>query len=95
MGIDVVIGGLMVGLPLLYLTVQIGALIRWEGISSTLAKISAGVAVGWLILFVVQVSADPTSHNLWPFEVLMLSLGGLAWLGLIALGRWIGARAER
>ncbi|HEX6143951.1 MAG TPA: hypothetical protein VFZ01_14630 [Geminicoccaceae bacterium] len=92
---DLAVGGLLVGVPLLYLTVQIGALIRWDGLSNTLAKVSAGVALGWLILFVVQVSGDPTSHNLWPFEVLMLSLGGLAWLGLVGFGRWISSRAER
>ena len=87
---DLVIGVAMLGLPLLYLSAQVRALVRWNGPSGALAKISAGIALGWLLLFVVQVSIDPTSHNLWPFEVLMLSLGGLAWLGLVGLGRRLG-----
>jgi hypothetical protein len=44
---------------------------------------------------VVRVSIDPTSHNLWPFELLMLSSGGLAWLVPVGLGRWIAGSGDR
>ncbi len=36
---------------------------------------------------VVGTAIDPTSHNLWPFEIVMVSAVGVAWLGLLGLVR--------
>lgn len=88
-------GATLLAVPLLYIVLQLRALMRWAGLSGVLAKVSAVVAAGWVALFAVQVSIDPTSHNLWPFELLMLSSGGLAWLALIGLGRWFTRAGER
>lgn len=38
------------------------------------AAVWAGMTIAHTIVLIVETSADPTSHNLWPFEYLMLSL---------------------
>ena len=93
---DTVLG--LLGLPLLlaapvvYALVQIRALRRWAGAW----RIAAGLPLlGWGIWggnFARDVTRDPTSHNLFPFEVLigagmaLLYLGGLAVLRRLTLG---------
>ena len=59
------------------------ALARWPGIWRWLAGIPL-LLVGVVILrIIVDTSADPTSHNLWPFEVLVVVvLAGVALGGL-------------
>ncbi len=60
--------------------------VRWQ--------IGAGVGVGLLIVFVAQIigdtNRDPTSHNLWPFEILIALVIGLppAILGVL-LGNFL------
>jgi hypothetical protein len=47
-----------------------------------------GLALAYVILrIVVDVWHDPTTHNLWPFELLIWSVGGMAFLGLLLLIR--------
>jgi hypothetical protein len=79
------------GLPLVYLMVQLRALCRWEGIARKLAWLSALAAIVYLAKFAIDVSVDPTSHNLLPFELILVSLIGLAYLGVCALGRKVAA----
>jgi hypothetical protein len=79
------------GLPLVYLVVQLRALCRWEGIARKLAWLSALAAVVYVAKFAIDVSVDPTSHNLLPFELILVSLIGLAYLGVCALDRKVAA----
>jgi hypothetical protein len=79
------------GLPLVYLVLQILALCRWEGIPRNLAWLSAFAAVAYVAKFAIDVSVDPTSHNMLPFELILVSLIGLAYLGACALGRKVAA----
>jgi hypothetical protein len=79
------------GLPLVYLVAQVRALYRWEGIARKLAWLSALVAGLYVAKFALDVSSDPTSHNLLPFELIVVSLIGLAYLGVCALGRKVAA----
>lgn len=81
-------------LPLLYLVVQLRALLRWTGTARALAALPALGALLWLVVFLVQVSIDPSSHNLLPFELILGAMLGLGCLGLIALGRRVMARFE-
>ena len=104
--IGVALGTLVCGLPYLFydaafppITVTSVALataaaglalfrpgVRWQ--------IGAGVGVGLLIVFVAQIigdtNRDPTSHNLWPFEILIALVIGLppAILGVL-LGNFL------
>lgn len=79
------------GLPLVYLVVQVLALCRWDGIARNLAWLSALAAVVYVAKFAVDVSLDPTSHNILPFELIVVSLIGLTYLGVCALGRKVAA----
>ena len=68
---------------------------RWRGGWRLAAAIPAAVAAFVVLRIAVDVSRDPTSHNLWPFEVLITGAGcGVAAL-VLALVRWLlGARAS-
>jgi hypothetical protein len=70
------------------------ALWRWHGAWRALAAIPAAL-MAWTVLdIVVGVSRDPTSHNLWPFEILLY--GGISAIGVavMALLRWLIRRTS-
>ncbi|MGC1728146.1 MAG: hypothetical protein WA747_02060, partial [Steroidobacteraceae bacterium] len=50
------------------------ALVRWRGGWRLAAGVPAAL-MGFVVLrVIVGVAADPTSHNLWPFEILIAGL---------------------
>jgi hypothetical protein len=83
------------GLPVVYLVVQVRALRRWEGTARALAWLPVLAAGLYGLNFALDVARDPTSHNLFPFELIIGSVLGLGFLGLCALGRRIVACPER
>ncbi len=57
---------------------------RWRGIWRVVAAVPAA-AVAWVILSLfIDTARDPTSHNLWPFEILLAGAGSMGWM-LVAL----------
>lgn len=52
---------------------------RWRGVWRLLAALPAVAIIVVIVRILVDTSRDPTSHNLWPFEVLM---GGAIALGV-------------
>ena len=69
------------------LVMPIRALLRWRG-GWRLAAVVPGVLMGFAVLRVlVGVSRDPTSHNLWPFEILMVGLLSVVIMGALMLAR--------
>src|SRR5690606_27866981 len=71
------------------------ALLRGSGRCSIVAACSAaGVAVPVAVMLrvIVEVAADPTSHNLWPFEIVLAALLGFP---LALLGAMLGAAFGR
>jgi hypothetical protein len=77
------IGG--IALPIL-------ALRRWHGGW----RVAAAIPALWVGLVVVRIALgtalDPTSHNLWPFEILQASVVSLVLIGAATLGRRIFGR---
>ena len=83
---------MLLGIPIGYAWAQAKLLRRWAGAW----RLAAGLPLlGWAIWagnFARDVTRDPTSHNLFPFEVLigagmaLLYLGGLAVLRRLTLG---------
>jgi hypothetical protein len=58
---------------------------RWRGARRVIAIALVVAVIAWVTKIGFDVSADPTSHNLWPFEVAGLVGLALVVLGLVAL----------
>lgn len=58
---------------------------RSKGVWRWLALIPAAAMVAIIAIIVVSVIYDPTSHNLWPFEIFLWSAGGIVFLGMLFL----------
>lgn len=82
------------GFMLAVLVLGVGGLVapayqfaRWRGGWRVAAAVPLAV-VGFVVLRIVfDVMRDPTSHNLWPFEVLMAGAFGAVAAGVLALCR--------
>jgi hypothetical protein len=65
--------GLML-LGLLAMAAGLSKLTFWEGF----LWVGAGLPVAALLRVAVEVAKDPTSHNLWPLELVMVGIGSVA-----------------
>ena len=83
---------LLLGVVLLGLGAR--ALVVWRGKWRWAALAPMVLVLGVVLRIVLDIRADPTSHNLWPFEVLAAVVAGGALLGLLELIRvgaaWFG-----
>jgi hypothetical protein len=71
------------------------ALWKWRGGWRLAAALPAGV-IGFVILrIIVDTARDPTSHNLWPFEILIWGSLSLAAMGVLALVRRLAGGHRR
>jgi hypothetical protein len=77
--------GLLVG----GVAAPVWAVRRWQGGWRFAAALPL-VAIGFVAArIIVDTARDPTSHNLWPFEILMAGGGGLAFLAVAYLAKRI------
>ena len=79
------IGVLVLGVGGFLLPVR--ALLRWRGGWRVAAAVPAALMGFVVVRLVVGVSRDPTSHNLWPFEILMVGLLSTVIMVLLKLAR--------
>jgi hypothetical protein len=64
---------------------------KWQGGWRIAALVPAGV-VGFVVARIVfDTTIDPTSHNLWPFEIIIFGGGALAAIGMLKLARRLAA----
>ena len=49
---------------------------------------------GWAVFITIAVTRDPTSHNLWPFDLFVVGLFSLASYGIILLLRRLFTRSS-
>jgi hypothetical protein len=71
------------------IALPVRAMRRWHGGWRFVAALPALWVAFVVLRIVVGASMDPTSHNLWPFEILQASAVSLVGIGLIALAkRW-------
>lgn len=69
------------------LVMPVWALVRWRGGWRMAATVPAAF-MGFVVLrLIIGVARDPTSHNLWPFEVLMAGLLSVIVMGVLLLLR--------
>ena len=76
---------LLAGLPLSYVVVQYFALTRWTGGLRIAAAVPLPLWLVWGAILVVDLFRDPTSHNLFPFEILLGAIIALVYLALLRL----------
>jgi hypothetical protein len=83
-------GGFMLIVLALVITgigVPIWTVWKWHGVWRIAAAVPAAV-IGFVVLrLLFDTWRDPTSHNLWPFEVAMFGAGALVCIGVLALLR--------
>jgi len=60
---------------------------KWRGGWRIAAAVPAAVILFVVLRIVVDTARDPTSHNLWPFEILQFGIGALFVIGLLKLAR--------
>jgi hypothetical protein len=66
---------------------------KWRGGWRIAAAVPAAVVAFVVLRIVIDTARDPTSHNLWPFEILMVGTGALLAIGVLKLLRRL-LRAE-
>lgn len=77
----------MLGLGLLGFAGPAWMFLRWRGGWRIAAAVPAIMMTFVVLRIVVGVARDPTSHNLWPFEILMAGAMSAGVTGLLALVR--------
>jgi peptidoglycan/LPS O-acetylase OafA/YrhL len=91
---DVVLVVFAALVALAFVIVQVWSLARWRGGWRTAALLPL-IGFGFVAVRIVfDTRRDPTSHNLWPFEVLIAAAVALAALGLLVLGERSSRRRQ-
>ncbi|MGE0624201.1 MAG: hypothetical protein AB7I04_05610 [Pseudomonadales bacterium] len=66
---------------------------KWRGAWRWAAAVPVAIMAFVVLRIIVDTARDPTSHNLWPFEILQFGVLALAIIGgLKLLRRWTGAQ---
>jgi hypothetical protein len=78
---------LMAALGLAGIGVPLWSVWKWRGGWRIAAAVPAAAVVFVVLRIVIDTARDPTSHNLWPFEILMAGTGALLCIGVLALVR--------
>ena len=60
---------------------------KWQGGWKIAAAIPAAVVAFDVLLIVIDTQRDPTSHNLWPFEILVCTAAAFACLAALKVAR--------
>jgi hypothetical protein len=78
---------LLPAVPIGYGALQVMALRRWHGRFRLAAAVPLLGWAAWLANLIRDLSIDPTSHNLFPFEILIGAVAALVYLALLAVFR--------
>jgi len=95
-GVTALLSGFMLGVLALLvagITVPLCSVWRWRGRWRIAAAVPACAMLFVVLRIVVDTTRDPTSHNLWPFEILQIGVVSLAIVGALKLAR-IVVRAQ-
>ena len=80
---------IVVSVAVVVLGPQIWAIRAWQGVWRWLAAVPLVLVGADLVLILVSTAVDPTSHNLWPLELLFVTVIGLPVVGLLWLVRLV------
>lgn len=84
---------LLLAIPAAWVWAQVAVLRRWRGAWRLAGALPLAPAAVWLVLFLRDVTADPTSHNLFPFEIGIGAVASIAYLGVLTLLRRLVTRS--
>lgn len=73
----------LLGVPIGAVTASWMAFRRWDGTWRYLGGAPLALLALWIVVLIVSWAVDPTSHNLFPFEILMWATGTLVWLAVL------------
>lgn len=79
----------------LWLLLQLRALRHWHGWWRMVAVIPAAAVAGHAAFILARVLHDPTSHDLWPFELGMTLGAALVIISVVTMARKGRGRAAR
>jgi len=65
------------------IAVNVRAIMRWKGIWRLIGAIPMLMMAGVIGKIIVDTNVNPTSHNLWPFEIIIWT--GIGFLVLIVI----------
>ncbi|HUO19759.1 MAG TPA: hypothetical protein VMU44_08305 [Steroidobacteraceae bacterium] len=88
-----VFGVLVLGSLLVCCVWPLWALLRWRGAWRALAALPLTFVALWVIKDIVEISADPTSHNLLPFELIEAAVIVAVSMSILSLVRRRALRA--
>jgi hypothetical protein len=96
LALGLLIPPVLVTLVLACIGAPVWALWRWRGAWRLAAAVPVAVIAFVVGRIVVDTSRDPTSHNLWPLEIIMFGAAGAGLILVLALvRRFTGAGAAR
>lgn len=85
----------MLGIGLLGFAVPAWGIWRWRGGWRIAAAVPAVMLAFVVLRILVGVARDPTSHNLWPFEILQVGALGVVVMGALSLARKLTGAGRR
>jgi hypothetical protein len=80
---------IVISVAIVVLGPQIWAIRAWQGMWRWLAAAPLLLVGADVLLILASTAIDPTSHNLWPLELLFISVIGLAVVGVLWLVRLV------
>lgn len=89
---DDAVGLVLLGLPLVYAGAQALMIRRTDGGWRVAAGLPLVPWALWALWLAFDLLRDPTSHNLFPFEILIGSSLSLLYLGGVAVARGLAGR---
>jgi hypothetical protein len=78
-----------------FIFLEIKAMKTYEGFWRPLAVLPLVALIAIVGSIVFGIRSDRTSHNLWPFEIVLWSIGSLVYLGMLHLIRKIVSAHRR
>jgi hypothetical protein len=68
-----------------FVALQVLTFRRWKGWWRWVAALPGLAFLLMVLNIIIGILRDKTAHNLWPFEIVMWSVGGIVFLGLFHL----------
>ncbi len=86
---DIIFLVVLTALVISFVAAEIVTLRRWRGWWRAGAAFPIVALLGVILNIVFGTMRDRTAHNLWPLEIVLWSVGGLIFLGILSIAHKI------